>query len=322
MKTLDERKEGHRKDSENGSLWLFHRAIRKYGWEMFEWTALYQDDDNDREWMDWWEGKCIREYRTKVPNGYNMTDGGEGGAVEYDDDRRLEINRKISEALTGHIVSEETRQKLSESNSGRVCGNLPEETRRKISATLKGKKKPPMSEETKQKIREARSRQIMPRGHKLSEETKQKIREARVGKSNGPHSSETKRKMTESQLKRWSMVDGDRSLSPECKAKISAALKGRGKSAETRGKLSVSLIGRISPMKGRCHSEETKRKIRESQIGKIIPDDQKAKMSASHRGKPLSEETKRKMSESQKLCWAKRKVGLAQACAVVVLGGK
>jgi hypothetical protein len=59
-------------------------------------------------------------------------------------------------------------------------------------------------------------------------------------------------------------------MSPETKAKISAAHKGKhhpgywlGKhpSPETRAKISLALKGKTSPNKGKCTSDDTKRKL-------------------------------------------------------------
>ncbi len=49
-----------------------HSAIKKYGKENFELEILeWTEDYNEREKM------LIKEYNSKVPNGYNLTDGGE-----------------------------------------------------------------------------------------------------------------------------------------------------------------------------------------------------------------------------------------------------
>lgn len=141
---LEHRKTTHRKDAENGSMLAFHCAIRKYGWDAFEWSVVYEDDDNDREWMGWWESKFIRELGTKVPNGYNMTDGGDGGDASSGLTRSEEEKQQIREKLLGHSVSEETRRKLSEAHLGvpnyKLRGrNHSDEAKRKMSAFRLGK---------------------------------------------------------------------------------------------------------------------------------------------------------------------------------------
>ena len=64
----------------------------------------------------------------------NLTDGGEGvsGKIVTEETRK-----KLSEINKGLIVSEETKKKISMSKKGHI---VTEETRRKISMTLKGHK--------------------------------------------------------------------------------------------------------------------------------------------------------------------------------------
>lgn len=79
-KTLEERIIGHydqfkyaRKRTIN---YVIYKAMRKYGWENFVFeiidNALTEDVLNEKE-MYW-----IKYYNCKIPNGYNMTNGGEG----------------------------------------------------------------------------------------------------------------------------------------------------------------------------------------------------------------------------------------------------
>ncbi|QIG68662.1 Seg-like homing endonuclease protein [Rhizobium phage RHph_TM3_3_14B] len=65
--------------------------------------------------------------------------------------------------------------------------------------------------------------------------------------------------------------------------------------AETRAKISASLVGRAGIM-GRLHSEVTRRKIAEAKRGKPRSEETRAKLSAAASGKTLSAETKAKMS--------------------------
>lgn len=58
----------------------FYAAIRKYGWENFEWTVLYQSADKKHTHKSM-EEHFIREYNAHCDNGfgYNMSYGGDGG---------------------------------------------------------------------------------------------------------------------------------------------------------------------------------------------------------------------------------------------------
>jgi len=128
-------------------------------------------------------------------------------------------------------MSEETKRKLSELNSGCKHPNygkhLSEETRRKISESNKGKK---LTEEAKRHLSESRmGNKHHNFGKKLAEETKRKMSESHVGKK---MSEEMKRKLYEINL-------------------------GRKCSDETKRKMSVAHHGFV-------HSEESKRKISET----------------------------------------------------------
>jgi len=117
----------------------------------------------------------------------------------------LKTREKISKSRKGHIVSEETRKKISNANSVSLKGRkLSEETKRKISLINKGKVKSPLSEEHKEKLRKAhigktlsketkKKLSITLRGHITSEETRKKLSKINTGKR---LSEETKRKLS------------------------------------------------------------------------------------------------------------------------------
>lgn len=67
-------------------------AVKKYGWDVFTFEVLIICFDEDRFQ---YEKEYIAKYNSVVPNGYNITEGGEGGG------------------FTGKTHSEETRKKLS-----------------------------------------------------------------------------------------------------------------------------------------------------------------------------------------------------------------
>lgn len=112
----------------------------------------------------------------------NLTDGGEGSLGTIISEK---TRQKLSEARKGKNPSEETRQKLSKVNKGKT---LSEETKQKISEATKGQKnhmfgKPgnnlgkTASEETRQKISAAN------KGRIFSEEHREKLSKARKGKT-------------------------------------------------------------------------------------------------------------------------------------------
>ena len=202
---LEERKPEHKRYANRGDGYYFQRAIKKYGWNNFGWILL-EHNISDFDILNELERYWIREFDTKRPNGYNLTEGG-GGTLGYrhsDKTRRKmceakkgrklsdEHKRKIGEACKGSKNgnygkqhSEDTKRKISEVHKGKIPWNkgkincFSEETIRKMCKTRKGIKHGPISEETKRKISESK------KGKPLSEETKKKISLASKGKTRG-----------------------------------------------------------------------------------------------------------------------------------------
>lgn len=146
----------------------FHRAIRKYGWDNFEYEVIFEtissDPDRLKFLLNTMEKYFIRKYNSYGKGGYNCTDGGGG--------------------ILGYLHSEETREKISIANWGK---KRTEETKRKISEARKGRKH---TEEAKKKLSEIN------RGKRLSEDAKRKLSEAKKNMS-----EETKRKIGEAKKK-------------------------------------------------------------------------------------------------------------------------
>lgn len=87
-----------------------------------------------------------------------------------------ETKRKISEKLKGRCHTQETKEKISIANKGKLVSL---ETRQKLSLSLKGRHH---TEETKKKI--SNSMMGINIGRKLNEETKRKISLAQTGENN------------------------------------------------------------------------------------------------------------------------------------------
>ena len=176
----------------NGSR-LIKRSVAKYGTDVFTTEILH--DDVPPDLLESFEIEAIKKYNAFVPNGYNLTRGGNSNTVVSAETRRL-LSAKHKEKGT-----------KPPSRSG-----VPhsEESRRKISVAHKGKKRKPLSAEHRRKLREAHKRR---KPHSL--ETRRKISESNKGKT---HSPESLRKMSESKK--------GKARSPETRRKISESLKG------------------------------------------------------------------------------------------------
>ncbi|MBQ4403398.1 MAG: GIY-YIG nuclease family protein [Selenomonadaceae bacterium] len=111
------------------------RAIKKYGWENFRCYVI--KNCASKAAMDTWEKFFIILLNTKRPNGYNLTDGGEGIVGLK---RTPEHTAKISAALTGKPLSPEHCASIS---AGRKGISLSPEHCAKIGETLRGVPKTP-----------------------------------------------------------------------------------------------------------------------------------------------------------------------------------
>lgn len=141
---IDVRRYEHEYRAKKGSKLPFHRALCKYGFENFEWIVIFESEDESE--LNELEIISIKSMKTKAPNGYNLTDGGEGmvGLKRTDEHRA-----KLSKALKGRIsankgkkFSEDHRRKLSEAHKGKPTvwkgKKHSKESRKKMSVSAKG----------------------------------------------------------------------------------------------------------------------------------------------------------------------------------------
>jgi group I intron endonuclease len=154
----------------NGSL--INLALNKYGINSFDISVI--DNAEDRTTLTEKECYWIKTFNCKTPNGYNLTDGGEGlkGIC-------ISTRIKMSNNKKGKLLSSEHKQKLSNANKGKVSNRkgktMSKEAKIKISKANKGKI---VSQETKDKIRNT----LM--GHTISKEVKEKISNTLKGNKN------------------------------------------------------------------------------------------------------------------------------------------
>lgn len=126
-----------------------------------EMVVIDETDKDDWIFLEQWYIQLYRSWGYRLTN---LTEGGEG--------------------VCGYTPSQETRDKMSKANKGKV---VSEETKRRLSATIKGRK---MSEETKRKVSEAAKK----RG--ISPEIQAKMLESRK-KNPLKHSEESKLRISQ-----------------------------------------------------------------------------------------------------------------------------
>jgi group I intron endonuclease len=130
IRKLNLRFQSHWKESKHSDTY-FHRSLRKYGRENFKIEPLLIDVPKDM--LNEAEISAIYLWQTKIPIGYNMTDGGNGCNAQYEisEDARTVISnfhkgkpktdqhrKNISEALKCKPKSESHKHNLSVAVSG------------------------------------------------------------------------------------------------------------------------------------------------------------------------------------------------------------
>lgn len=266
-KTLSARKHDHQRSAEKGRKTIFYNAIRSYGWNNFSWKVLACSNSPDE--LNRLEKEFIKKFNSSGLDGYNMTDGGDGGATITGRHRSKKTRKKISQSRKGIEFSDETKEKLRQASLGKKAS---ETTKKKMSQSQRKRhnQNGGHSTETKSKIGKAnkgkkRSKKLRKHlsevcsGWTHTDEAKEKIRKAGIGRK---HTDESKEKIRQANF--------GKKLSDEHRAKISKALKGVPN----------------TKLKGKKLSEEHKRKLSES-----------------HKGYKPSAETRRKLSASLRLAY-------------------
>jgi group I intron endonuclease len=161
----------HLQLAENGVNRRLYDSIRKHGRDSFELEIITKCDTKAEaiQLEKFW----IIELNTLMPNGYNMTSGGDGGYTlgNWSEEAITALYKRQGNSRKGAVVTEATRRKISESNMGKT---IPLEQRQRQSATLKriGHKPPVM-----------KGKVPWMAGKTHSEATKDKLSKARLGKS-------------------------------------------------------------------------------------------------------------------------------------------
>jgi group I intron endonuclease len=201
---------------EGGAL---YNAIRKYGENKFHITSLWSGHVSPDS-LKTLEKYFIRCLNTMRPNGYNLTEGGDGSFG-------FKHSEEYKQSMRDRFISEATRQKMSRIHKGKV---ISQHQKQIVAEKLRGNQHMlghRHSEETRAKIAAAG------RGRIISEETRRK--RSRIAKEKGfrpPNTPEVRAKHRAKML--------GRKHTAEARAKMSAALKGKVKSPEHRAKLSAA----------------------------------------------------------------------------------
>lgn len=124
-------------DNYMGSGKMLQYAYEKYGIQNFTKQIIFTELNRQQAFEV--ESFIVDKNYVKRTDTYNITIGGRGGWHIPD---RQATNKKISQALKGHINSEQARRKMSQAKKGkpspRKGKTLSQETRAKISDSKTG----------------------------------------------------------------------------------------------------------------------------------------------------------------------------------------
>jgi hypothetical protein len=134
----------HKRDADKGKGYVFHAAIRKYGWDAFEFEVICCGKDK-LAMLEYIEPTLIEQYQSSIgQNGYNVlrrftertknkkrASGGRPAGWHHS----IETSRKISSSRKGIQFSEKTKHKMSEAARRRKKFTLSEEHKVKIGTT-------------------------------------------------------------------------------------------------------------------------------------------------------------------------------------------
>ena len=189
---------------------LMGRAVKKYGWDNIKHYVLKGDFTESQAKTK--ERELIAKYHSMdYAYGYNQTAGGDGSlGYKHSDVAKKKMSQNhadvsgLNNPFFGKHHSEETCEQLRLINKGKA---ISKESRKKISIAMSGENHPlygtHCSEERKRKISESNKGVLL--GVKFTEDHKKKLSESvRQSWNNRPRtfSEETRRKMSEAQLKR------------------------------------------------------------------------------------------------------------------------
>lgn len=215
---MEARRKGHEKSALKGGGCHFQSAIRKYGRENFEWDEVYSNVSNGD--LGRLEIECITWYGTRDPNGYNLTDGGDGvvNATE-------ETRRKISESSKKKWQDPQYRVRMSAAHKGKL---VLVETRRKLSLASSGRKMPPKSISCRKAISDGNKGKKHTIGTRIRmSQTHKRLGHKPPSALGQKRSSKTKARMSEAQNR------------PEVKAKREAARLGYKNSEQHNNAISA-----------------------------------------------------------------------------------
>lgn len=168
------RKQRHKHAAKTGATNKFYRAVRKYGWNNFIYEVLFTINNDDKtrvkQKLDYMERYYIRKFDSYY-NGYNMTEGGEGGSGLHTEEYKQRMSERMKLNNPAFNMTDEWRHHISEATRGKT---MPDSMKQKTSERMKVNN-PMKNPEISKKVSQTK------KGKHLSEEHKQKISKRNKG---------------------------------------------------------------------------------------------------------------------------------------------
>lgn len=170
----------HKKNASNRVNRRLYDSMNYHGVDNFVVTLLYTctslEELSNKEIL------AIKEHNTLIPNGYNMTIGGDGGytLTKWPEEKRKNLYAQQALTRTGVKRSEEQKERMSEAQKGK---HISLEQKEKISTTLHNRYKHLSLEEQRKVIQPLLNNNYTRLGETHSKESKELMSKARKNKT-------------------------------------------------------------------------------------------------------------------------------------------
>lgn len=161
------RQSRHKHAAKTGATNTFYKAIRKYGWDKFTYEVLFTIDNDDKtrvkQKLDYMERYYIRKFDS-YNNGYNMTEGGEGGSGLHTDEFKQMMSERMKLNNPAFHMTDEWRQHIGNASRGRkMSDNMKHLTseRMKVNNPMKNPEVVAKLKETMRLKREANKNKLL-----------------------------------------------------------------------------------------------------------------------------------------------------------------
>jgi group I intron endonuclease len=207
LKAMESRWSKHVEHALGKRTGALYNALRKYGPDSFTRMVLAEEENWDR--LCDMEVQAIREHGTKTPNGYNMTDGGEGHVGPM----TTEARANVSIAQKKRYQRQDQRDRLLE--VGRIAREASHQRRLARQAVKRAKSAEYLSSPAFKQFHGNLVRSALARPEiraKLMEcararagntEWRAKISATKTGQKIGPCSEQRKQRIAEARRREW-----------------------------------------------------------------------------------------------------------------------